>query len=193
MNLHVGLHDGRDSIDDTVTAGEHLFEFSPIQCRPSSDLPCEAAVLPPHMAKPHQIAISLDSVDDSLRCCRLRRRSGRDPNRCGEATPARAKQRLIATLDTEMVSAGTQSICGERPSIDPVLAVAVAVFSPPHLVKAVRSRGRPVDGNILGVLEELVKLGTAGGEYGGGVTSVWVANQGVQSSVWAYTAHTRYR
>ena len=58
------LHDRRDSVDDAVTAGEHLCKFSP----PSSDLlralPSEAAVFPPNVAKPHQVAAGcLDAMD----------------------------------------------------------------------------------------------------------------------------------
>ena len=56
-----------DGVEDAITAGEHLLEFSPPR---NPDLlrpfPSEAAILPPHMAKPHQIAISLDGVEDAV-------------------------------------------------------------------------------------------------------------------------------
>jgi hypothetical protein len=58
-----GLHDGRDYIDDAITAGEHMFDIPP----PSADLlwalPAETAILPPNMAEPHQVAVSLNPID----------------------------------------------------------------------------------------------------------------------------------
>ena len=63
----------------------------------------------------------------------------------------RAQQRSVTSLDNKVVSgARSQSIRGERSSIYAVLAIAVTILGPAHLVETVARGGGPVHNDASG-------------------------------------------